>query len=139
MVPVNLLAPYESAFGAQVTGSTVTRIVGQFCVRPDTVPGANSQVRIGIGVFPTQMRTVVAANPGPVASPDEDWMWVHGVQWMTLGTGAVTATDFARFHLDLRSRRKITDLDQELLLCAGASGTVAWTFAYSLRVLIMLP
>jgi len=146
---VNLLADFETAYGADLFGFTITRIVGNF-THASNAGTAAAGYTLGVGLRIEDEQSVSNTNTdaeqialAPQNDQFSDWMFARVMH------GAVTgATDYAlalqesRYEIDLRSQRRLDELGQSLYLMAAASReplTSDVDFNYSLNILCKRP
>ena len=90
------------------------------------VAAANHTITWALAVLNPSMPV---ANQDPFANPNADWMY-HRVLNDTLltapaGEVPVSAPGFRTLELDLRSRRRVTDIDQDYFLVGVATAGAA--------------
>jgi hypothetical protein len=131
----NLLADFETRYGANLIGATVARIRGVIAVRPDATP-ADTTVVVGVRVG-SDTDTVLT---GPTAQPYEDWMLWEPFILAATGTG-VTQTQTAMTRVvDVKSMRKLEEIGEELHIVASQTGTeTATELGWALSIGLLLP
>lgn len=128
----NLLADYETAFGADAHGSTVMRIRGIVTFAPQ-IPAVAETIQWGIVVVPTPYVTSLS----PRTNHYEDWMIYESI---TLPPAAL----MQNFELpllrtiDLRSRRRLPEIGTTLAFAVVPTGGTL-QYSYGLRILLALP
>jgi hypothetical protein len=134
---LNLLAAFETLYGAQLIGCTVMRIRGVInTASPGLAAGAGNWGRMAAKVEAVQAAPLTAGD-GPFTSEHDDWMmfepFVH--------IGAVAATQCDGRVIDVKSARKLDELGQELTLWteARAGNPVSFTWAWDLSIGLKLP
>lgn len=132
---VNLLAGFETDYGANLIGSTVVRIRGLMSSRVTTsVSAVADELRVGVRVSNVNE---TAALGGPVDNPHEDWMLWEPFYAFAVGEGG------GGVHLDrvidVRSMRKMDEINQQLTLFAESFTAAAHELVWSLSVLLKLP
>lgn len=131
----DLLSEFESAYGADLFGFTVTRIRGNFAFysqSADTSPGTytySSGIRIGTDSQIGDTDAEQAASD-PFTDPFADWMWVRNFTAPYPSTTALAAGNpgYVHFDVDIKSQRRLDELGQGLYLYHGrqsASDTAA--------------
>jgi len=134
----DLLAEFEINYGAQLIGCTVARVRGKITARPQvaTTP-ANPFLIFGALVMNEEGAGV---DVYPISEPHADWMFYEPC--FVLNRDVSTAGDFStsqvHCEVDIKSMRKIEELNQSLLLRAQ-SPDVGWDVSVSLSVLVLLP
>lgn len=112
-----LLNQFESEYGADLIGATITRIRGTMVLFPAAETATvDTTLQVGIRVF---TENVENPNPDVTSSGAEDehsdWMY-----WKPVMLFSETFTDpyyaAARWEIDVRSQRKMEELGQGLLL-----------------------
>jgi len=126
------LATLESAMGAQTVGSTVVRMHGH--VTPRILGVGTLDWTVGIGVFPT---TSDADDLDPMLNPFLDWMIINHEQLDATATGRHYHSPY-RFEFDLKSKRKLDEVDDQLFLVIKSLGA-GLNFFISCRTLLLLP
>jgi hypothetical protein len=99
--------------------------------------GATDATLVGLIVGrSTDVATGAAVHPAPALDPEVDWM--YSTRYYAIGTGA--ATDIAReVNIDIRSKRKMDEVGQVLLLTITNNNAAAANYMYFSRVLFALP
>ncbi len=148
--PQNLLGPFQEAYGADLFGFTVTRIVGHYTwwTADDQTTATTYNFSVGIrtdeqeqaaGDTDTRQQQQIPAN-----SPHDDWMYVRNNLGIASGTGApeeVEQSALNRIELDLKSQRRLDELGQSLYIYAGLNdypGVDVWAW-YDLNILCKRP
>lgn len=133
----NLLGQYEAIAGADVEGTTITRIRGRVRIEPFTAFTGPVLYSAGIKVDDTQAPGVLDADEVPdllpTSRPGWDWMWVrnqHMAGLLAQGGETDTAQDRASndfmaktFELDIKAQRRFDEVQQSLYLIHGFSET----------------
>lgn len=143
------LAGFEAAYGASLIGCTIQRVRGYVAIQ-----GAGTsaiQTRVGLKVTDD---TVLAAGEGSLfdlsaqGGAEDHWMgfyplWTSGAAATSvLASPGVDGGGLSMAHVDVRSRRKLTELGQKLVLDVSAGGAVATfdpQFFADLSILVALP
>src|SRR5580765_2222920 len=152
LTPVNpnsaydLLLPFQTAAGITLNlpGITIGRILIKISII--YVPGAaaaNNGARIALGV---EDKSYTNAALGVVNSPltqpyDQTWMWLEQLYQaeQELMSGVVTNPVLYR-SLDVRSKRKLSNMGESLLFSLTATGNSTLSqVAVACRVLLILP
>jgi len=132
MSQTNMLGGYETAFGADASGCTVTRILLEAYVAPAATPSADVRLQFGI-LHASINQTGVNVR----TMPYEDWM-LHAYANCWLGSANMSATTYQRF-FDLRAKRKLDELSSTLWICLQNPGGVTAFHAFHARILLALP
>lgn len=138
---VDLLANFRAQPGATHLGATITRIRGYVYPDPDeAVPVFNRGV-VGFRVDSWNEDPLDLDN-SPFAQPDEDWMgWLPYFYEIgpTLPTFATWNTEASVFAVDIKSQRKLEELNQTLWMFYSAPATGAITYNWDLSIGLKLP
>ena len=130
---IDLLAPLEVA-GASKLGSTVMRIRGSIAV---TWASTTDLSTMGLVVVrATDLGPGLGPNPSLAADREVDWMWIYRF-WSDTSGGADPIQK--PFEIDVRSKRRVEEMDQTLALQMANGNAATQTFKVFLRVLIALP
>ena len=130
-----LLQEFQDDYGADLIGATLVRVRGVIvCYTADTTAG-------GLTVAGTVKTDTSAAvdlvNEGPANRPHADWfMWEP-----FYADGAHDYSSAARRIIDVKSSRKIEEIDEEayLYIATGPSNPAAITCDYTLSIGLKLP
>jgi hypothetical protein len=122
---VDLLANFELA-GASTLGCTIVRT--HLRIFPDLSATAGEYWQFGLIIG--RDTDVGTANPNVNAEPELDWMYDNIV-------APFAETDW--FEVDLRSKRKMTQMGQRYILNFYNSGAASHTFRWFARTLVALP
>jgi len=143
---IDLLAEFETAYGAQLLGATIMRIRGElhFWASGSAAAGDTVAWAYGIGIFPD-----VATNLLASARPHEDWMHYggHSIVVGDIPTGATDSLDGSgeiRVPVDVKARRKIDEMGEDLVfhierVAAGSATNLNLSYTRHLSILIALP
>jgi len=123
----NLLGDLETELGSALVGCTIMRIRGTLTHLPSA---AITELALGIGVFP-----VSSGVTEPVGQEYADWMYWERFKWFAT---AATSSEAQRIPIDVRSRRRLDEVEQTLIL-AETNGAAANTWNLSLSILVLLP
>lgn len=129
--PIDLLYAFQQAYGADLFGFTVTRIVGH--VTHWSMGGSSSNAAYtyssGIRVDDQNQWTSTDTDARQLAlvpynDPYSDWMWVRNSEgYATTGTASADAVwqqqKSNRVELDLRAQRRLDELGQTLFWIHG--------------------
>lgn len=147
---VDVLAGFNTAYGADLFGFTITRIVGNMTMTSsDTAPAPPYMWSVGLRV--EDGSTIAAVNTdaeqrtlAPDEDPYSDWMYAtnrHGFSTSEGNVGLSSGPN--RWEIDIRSQRRLDELGQSLYLFTGADlggGLVETTqLSYDLNVLCKRP
>ena len=131
----NLLAAFETAYGANLIGATVARIRGVISVRPDAT-GADTTVIVGAKVKDASDTTLT----GPNANPHDDWMMFEPFLMSAAVTGITQTQTALTREVDIKAMRKLDEIGQQLTIVADQSGTeTASELAWCLSIGLLLP
>jgi len=132
----NLLAQFETAYGANLIGATVVRIRGLLIVEP---PATAADHQLVIGVKVTEGAAGAQATiSGPLEAPNDDWMLYEPFMTSATPTGYSQSLDPLRRVIDVKSSRKIEEMGQQLTIAADADVT-SWELSWHLSVGLLLP
>lgn len=145
-VGTDLLSEFETAYGAQLIGCTITRIRGYFFAwGSNTAAEAQDAYRMGIRV------TTGFLELNPLDQDNSPWNddWADWMAWepfatvpalagaQLLGDGVLNAR-----MIDVRAQRRLDELGQRLVLLHGgapAAPTITWGVGWDLSIGIKLP
>lgn len=139
---VDLLANFETLYGAQLIGCTVMRIRGKVSVASAvSAPATSAPLPSVMGILVTNGTVIPGTVAGPIASPYEDWMMYdsaylsHGSELIAPGLPSLALVEF-----DVKSMRKIDELQQRLLwVIQNHPGAPLRNFNLTTSVLLALP
>jgi len=134
---INLLDTYLTA-GGTIAGITIARTVIHLGITSATVTAGD---RLSVGLLRgqnTDVGTNIASAPSPSAQLFEDWAWLEQYDATTSGGGPLYGKWGSNvISLDVRSKRKLPELQMTWNLALKSSVTATWQlFA---RTLIYLP
>lgn len=133
---VDLLANFETAYGAQLIGCTVMRIRGSVQTRLVTINAANVQQPVIVASIVT---AALVTPTGPLSDPHADWMQYDSVYPMH-GADAAGFPMIGNHVFDVKSRRKIDELSQRCLMqFTNTNGGSTVEGVMSVSTLLMLP
>lgn len=146
---VNLLSDFQTEYGADLFGFTVTRIVGNFKTRASggTVPDT---VRVSSGIRVEDQQAIANTNTdteqgelSPFFDPYTDWMWARNEYHVnSAASEAAVVLNTSRVDIDLRSQRRLDELGQSLYLFnqfdRGTTVT-SISYQYNLNMLMKRP
>jgi len=136
-VKVNLLAQFEAAYGANLLGATITRIRGYIVAGNNISPTATGQLTVGVRIGADS--EVSADNNDPVTQPYLDWMLWEPFVYQSLPADRQTSDSVALSReIDVKSQRKLEELNQELAVWIAAAGT-SFAYSWNLSIGIKLP
>lgn len=130
----DLLAQFQTTYGAQLLGCTVMRIRGTWAYVA-AVGDIKKPITCGIRVFDEAHN--IATLPGPITDPHADWMYYETLLANEPQVAGTTYTGRSVF--DVRSRRKIEELGQGLAIAFEGNSAVAQDFWWQASVLLALP
>lgn len=136
-IKVNLLDQFETRYGANLLGATVTRIRGLIVCGNNISPSATGQLKFAA-------RIGAASEVGgdlndPVTQPYLDWMLWEPFSYLSLPDTPQTVDSMALSRvIDVKSQRRLEELDQELQMWVAASSTT-FAFSWDLSILLKLP
>lgn len=126
------LASFETDYGAQLLGVTVARIRAQLWIQaPNGRNGYLYGFRIATADTVADLAPAPAQAPGTM--PNADWM-AYGLAHAGAQGGLDNLVD-----VDVRSMRKLDELNQTLLLAVENVGADALTWGGHVSVLVLLP
>jgi hypothetical protein len=135
---IDLLAGFRTS-GGTTAGCTIARIH----LRLAMVTGVAADDQLALGVLRgqnTDVGVTVAGAPTPSADPYEDWMY-----WSVFTASSAPICMFPGggnvYEVDIRSKRKIPELQQTLTIVANtpAAGAFPQQCVFSASILLMLP
>jgi len=133
----NLLTALETDLGAQVFGATVMRIRGELMIYADNADaGANLVIQAGYGITVSD----AAGTPNIFTDEHQDWMGYQTTALVQSSTNSYREAAYHRLPIDIRSRRKLDEVGQQLTLVqanSSLSGASVF-FIRNLSVLLML-
>jgi len=137
-VALNALSGFETAFGADAVGCTIVRTLIRLQWYSGTLAGG--ELASGLIIAPVGM-TAAQLDPSLATHDYLDWMWItDDLQLNPLAAVPGLSSNIPRdSQIDLRSRRKITDVGQQLYWCAGTTGTASSIFTAYVRMLLLMP
>lgn len=133
----NLLETFETQYGAQLIGCTVVRIRGIIY----TSSSNTGQLMVAAAVVesePPAPDTPVNAE-GPTQRPFADYMLYE--PFITSGAASGPQSDTSARMIDVKSARKVEELDERLSLYlqTPSGNAVAVSYHYSLSIGVKLP
>ena len=130
-INTDLLADFKAG-GASILGCTVMRIHALFFVKYANLADF-TQMGICVG---RQGDITTGTSPNPATNPEIDWM----LNRYLLATASGAAVDAQRvIEIDLRSKRKIEELNQALVLIFTNGNAAGNTYFGFSRTLLALP
>jgi len=138
---VDLLSAFKTA-GGTTFGCTVARIHLRFSVITVVAPSDNWTVGVIKGQD-TDVGATIAGAPQPITHPYEDWLyWSAFFACDQPGAGSAFFDGGNNVYtVDIKAKRKLEDLDENLNLVSATSlsGAFPQQVDYSASVLLMLP
>lgn len=133
----DLLSGFNTRYGADAVGLTIVRIRGIIGVS-GTVAGLPAVLAVRTG---TEGEVAAAAFNPMTDGEYNDWMMYEPFIAFPDNANATASTDITARVIDVKSMRKLDELDQTLFLYAGSDTATASTVTlrYNLSVLLMLP
>lgn len=123
---VDLLAPFEAEYGADLLGATVMRIRG-------SIKGDQSTTWAARIMTQSTFASLVSGVNGPRFDVHADWFWFQ--PYFT----AVTQGETPQMEVDNKAARKLDELGQSLLLAVSNESSAIATVSYNLSVGVKLP
>jgi hypothetical protein len=134
---VNLLDQFETAYGANLLGATVTRIRGVVVAGNNIAPVATGQLLLSARVGVSS--EVSADNNDGITQPYADWMLWEPFVFQNLPASGQTADSWALSRtIDVKSQRRLDELNDELQMWIAASST-SFAYSWNLSILLKLP
>lgn len=133
---LNLLAQFETDYGANLIGATVTRVRGLITASPNVSTAASNLVVAARVSNDAEL----AAGSGPIDQPHLDWSMWEPFIFRFGGITQVDANrtfDFSRV-VDVKSQRKVEEVNEEFAIWLQPTGQ-AWTVSWQLSILLKLP
>jgi hypothetical protein len=132
----DLLSDFELAYGAQLIGCTVARILGEISFR---AAGASTEVN------PSAFAGILVEEDNgndvyPFSQLHADWMFwrkAYALNRDAAGQDATAAASQIHVPVDVKSMRKLDELNESLYLRFQAED--AWNASWGLSVLVLLP
>lgn len=137
----DLLATFRTQ-GGSTLGATVTRVRGTFAYTSGGVGLVNSAI---VGMYVDTVGLTAAGTADPFSATGEDWMQYDMIPVVpvgaTLGTNTPAVDPISAWAVDVRSQRKVEELQQTLYMCVHNLGAAAdqFTITGSISVLLRLP
>lgn len=126
------LLSFEASYGAQLLGCTILRVRADLYVE-STVQSAGYLYGLRVATADVVADLAPAPAQAPGSMPHADWM-AYGL--ITAGaTGGFSHSE----DVDVRSMRKLDELNQTLLLAVENAGADAVTWAGQMSILVALP
>lgn len=142
---VNLLDDFETQIGAQLLGATIMRIRGIIHFHWTSINSTNqAQAAWGALVANPETTSTATMDPLGVTSKYNDWMG-YGAKPSYPFEGAPAAagvfTNNTIFDVDVKSRRRLDELNEELIGAFTYNGDAAPTVqvSHNLSILVALP
>jgi len=126
---IDLLSDFRVAGGSTLGATVMRQHIGLLCTWPAQGNGFN----LGLSII--RLSDVGGSRPMPSLDPEIDWML--SVQRTT--TFAIATEVAHQFDFDVRSKRKVEELDQTLALSFEAAVSATMTSLLWTRVLLALP
>lgn len=123
----NLLAAFETEYGADLLGCTVMRVRGFWI---PTAGSANDIQVAGIRTFDESSFATLGADDGPGVALHSDWMYWEGQSLENTAGGRV---------FDVKAMRKIEELNRSLMWAVSNVTAGGQQFNATISVLLALP
>lgn len=157
---VNLLSTFESEYGAKLYGFTVERIRGHYtfwCPNDESGTGLSAPAGIiSYGIRKDERRDSSQPDWGiadtdeeqadkiPTGDPYADWMFVRNQAFAIAGMNEDQQVALHRQEIDIKSKRKLSELGESLYLMHGVAPTnesvvFPVAYAYQFNVLLRQP
>ena len=140
----DLLSQFETDYGAQLIGCTITRIRGyMYAIASDAETDTLNAFRAGIRVS-TGNLDISSGVPDQSPWTDENADWMAWEPFATVNTPSTATADdplSARL-IDVKAQRRLDELGERLLLIhGGAPGapTITWAYGWDLSIGVKLP
>lgn len=131
----DLLVDYQAVKGADANGVTVARIIGKLYF--NKAAGGVSSPTVGIKVGGTGED---ADDVNPISFHYLDWMYWDKVRILRDQTQQVDIKPGGELVVDIRSQRRIHELQNTLQLCAAMSaGDATTSMDWHFRILLLQP
>jgi len=128
------LSQFEAAYGANLIGSTITRIHFTFTGRLLSSTPNTDATRLGIIVGAD---TLDVADLSPVASPNLDWMLNKDFD---MEVNATAGYPTRHYSFDLKAQRRLAELGDTLfILVQNQDPGDTLAFRFHARILLKLP
>lgn len=131
---VDLLAPFRAQPGATHLGATIMRVRG-FIIPSEAFTGGAAVGNVGLRIDNWNEDPAEVANQ-PVLQPDADWMfwgpWNVGIR--TAFLEATWNQQASVWSVDVKSNRKLEELNQTLWLFGDQTGAADRTYTYNLSI-----
>lgn len=137
----DLLATFETAYGAQLLGATIMRIRGYESYLETQAIQLTVTTHVGIIVGPQDL-DANDVDPSATTGAFNDWMSYtsHRYSGRYLATGDATVPSLGPLHeysVDVKAKRRLEELNQSLWIVAN-SVTNNFTYHYNLSILLAL-
>lgn len=151
----NLLSDFNSAYGANLFGFTVTRIRGHFTWWAADSTDVSTSYNLSVGIRPDERVDAAATTQiadtdaeqvlkTPFEDPYSDWMYVRNCLGITDSVQTHSSTREAAentVEVDIKAQRKFSELSENLYIAAGINthpGSDVF-LRYDLHVLLKQP
>lgn len=146
-IVADALGPFKAVLAANPVGLTVTRVRGIIAVPTATTTGNLAAMRFTLHVGDPRDVTAPVAddNPWTDQAQNDDYMMFEPFLDYQSSAGpagnVLASSDVGSRMIDVRSSRKLQELNQTLLFKAGGNSSVATTVTWwvDLSLLLMLP
>lgn len=133
-----LLQEFRASYGADLVGATIVRVRGTMATLPASAAAGGGILG---GIVRTDLSAVPdPANEGPNAKPHADWFLFEAFHNATIPGQSLDTSITARRLIDVKSSRKIEELDEEAFLYIAVPPSSADTlFVGTLSIGLKLP
>ncbi len=148
----DLLGNFQTEYGADLFGFTVTRILGFYTWYTTSSPTAETSYILSAGIRMDENSEVAGSNNTektarlPLNDPYADWMWARneiGISASDTYTRLNEQVANNTKYLDLKSQRRASELKTSLYLFSGANNLpdadTPVYFYYDLHILLKQP
>lgn len=141
----DLLSQFETDYGAQLIGATITRIRGYaFAQATDATDNTINQYRMGIRVLSGNLDlSGTVPDQDPWTDENADWMaWMPFASVVAVGGLPIGDSVLNAMRVDVKAQRRLDELGERLVLFqAGNPGapTITWAVGWDLSIGVKLP
>lgn len=151
----DLLNDFQTQYGADLFGFTVTRIRGHISVQVAGQPDVSSPYNLSYGIRVDDESEITGGTDAnqqdrlPANDPFADWMYIRNLWAIAPGSTSVEPSPTTqlfqnRVEIDIRSQRRLDELGQSLFQYVGVDGGVpdgfeAVNFYWDLHILCKRP
>lgn len=133
----NILSDFETQYGAQLAGSTVVGVRGNYCFRNRGSLTSNIRaVSYGFVVLRNELADLAAGHPSPSFTPANNdkfssWLWIEEIPLapaLSVAVAGQSTQDNVNGSFQSRNKRKLAQLEDQLVLAVATD--VGSTFDY---------